>query len=1399
MRRYTLPFFQSALSTPVGRRPRRAAALVAGTAVLLTALTPLAPAQAVSPELTYTCTADGDGTVFKLTVDTDAPATAFVSADPIAVKQSMTFVMDKWQYPSGKYWGGGAKNRVTGGIDYPLVVDGVANASYVTINAANKNYAGSGKYSVLGSGNAAVKFTTPGDIPITATDFTGTFNWVASSGIDPRVDTDAIVCEVYAGQNTTVDTVRVVSRSRTDLVVDTESVQQGTGATATATVSVDGGVVAGYVRFTVGSQFVDRPVSSTGVVTATLPVVAPGVHSVTAEFVPTNAVHYRGSNAGPEQFTVVAATPTSTSLLVPATSLTTETITAKATVATDPATSSVPRGRVEFLVDGAVIGDSAVNASGLAQLPLSNLTAGGRTVLARFVPTSANDFEASESAPRSVTVTEPAVSTGTALQVAPDTGTTRDRVKLDATVTAASGNPVGEVEFFVHNADYSVEQTYRVAVVGGAATQTLPLLPAGTYGVQASFWPTNTALFEPSSSLDRSFTLSVPPVVGTSAALTLSKAIAEPGDAVTATVVVAPASGTVPPSGQVEVTVGPGNRTVSGALVNGQVVLTLPALTAVGSYTVDAVFTPSDPSSFGPSSSPTRSLEVKEPPAVQTTTLLRLSDATITTREQTTATAEVVPSNAAGRIIFSVGDETHEVRVNGGEASFDIADLSAGTYQVAARFVPDLPARFTDSTAPARSLEVRVPPASPTTTSLSLSRTTASTNDAVSATATVAGDFGTPAGTVTFTVNGSSVTGTLLNRSTTVTLPSLPAGTHSVTAQFTPTNAGEFLASSSARSLTVTQAPVRSTVTTVQLSNTRVSVGSGVDAVIDVASGSGTPHGQVEVTIDGHTHTAQLTSGTVTVPLAPITTAGTYPVTARFLPSDPDDWSTSTSAPVSLTVTPAAGPAASTVGLSLARTSVRAGDSVAASAQVASSGAAVTGQVDFVLTPQSGPTRTVRGAVDGGRATVSLESLTVGTWSVEARFLPSGTSVAGSISAPQTLTVSSAIAAVSATSLELDRVTSSRGEAVQATASVATSGTVPTGMVLFTVDGRQVTAPVSGVTATATLPAVEPGTHQVSAQFVPSDPTRHVGSTATQITLSVHDSSAVSLLLSTTRATVGETVSATAQVTTTGLPATGVLTFFAGGQEVSAPVVGGQASVSFTGLGQGSYPVTARFASTRPTDLTGSTSAPVTVTVVSGVPAVTPSVATSVALALSIPTAAYGRSVSATATVSPAVDGVITLTAGGKTQDVTVVGGTASAPLPRLEPGSHPVVATFTPRDSAGFAPSSATTTLSITKDTVKLKFGKRWSLPDNRLTGKALVRTKHKVVPTGRIRILIKKKTGKKYAKVYARTMPLDCAGVAAFTTRLKRPAGTYRVTVRYLGSTTHQSATVNKTFRIG
>ncbi|WP_205472812.1 lamin tail domain-containing protein [Nocardioides sp. SYSU D00038] len=316
---------------------------------------------------------------------------------------------------------------------------------------------------------------------------------------------------------------------------------------------------------------------------------------------------------------VVRSTPLTVSLeevpaTATATALTTSRTSQRAGAADDDralltvavsADQGAPAGTVELLDGAAVLGTVAL-ADGEATWRLPDLAVGAHQLTARFVPSDPAAFAGSTSAPVTVTVTAPPAGTSaTALSVSRTTqaygAAPADRVRLTADVVA-TGAVSGTVEF--RRGDVVVA---TAAVADGTASTVLPgTLAVGSHQLVAAYVPDDASVVTGSTS--RPVTVTVGRAVATATAR-LARATVKPSRRGRLTVRVAAAG--VTPTGQVTVTVrGNGRtRTVTGTLVAGKVVVTLPKL-GRGSYAVTARYAGS--SLVAPDAAPRVTLRVRK-------------------------------------------------------------------------------------------------------------------------------------------------------------------------------------------------------------------------------------------------------------------------------------------------------------------------------------------------------------------------------------------------------------------------------------------------------------------------------------------------------------------------------------------------------------------------------------------------------------------------------------------------------------------------------------------------------------------------------------------------------------------------------------------------------------------
>jgi hypothetical protein len=124
------------------------------------------------------------------------------------------------------------------------------------------------------------------------------------------------------------------------------------------------------------------------------------------------------------------------------------------------------------------------------------------------------------------------------------------------------------------------------------------------------------------------------------------------------------------------------------------------------------------------------------------------------------------------------------------------------------------------------------------------------------------------------------------------------------------------------------------------------------------------------------------------------------------------------------------------------------------------------------------------------------------------------------------------------------------------------------------------------------------GSHSLTAQFIPTDPTAFAGSTSTAVVYQVGPFTTTTVLGVTPSSPAAHGTTETLTATVTPSAAVGTVEFFDGATQVGAtqPLVSGSAQVMSV-LADGSHSLTAQFIPTDPTAFIGSTSTAVAYTV----------------------------------------------------------------------------------------------------------------------------------------------------------------------------------------------------------
>ncbi|MFI8437113.1 Ig-like domain repeat protein, partial [Streptomyces sp. NPDC079020] len=946
------------------------------------------------------------------------------------------------------------------------------------------------------------------------------------------------------------------------------------------------GDLSGTLTFTIdgpGGGTLTAPVDSGGSASVAISTLAAGSHTITAAY--SGDANFTTSTGTGSQTVGQAATTTRVAAS-PNPSVFGQQFTVTATVAALLPGAGVPTGTVTFTIDGVGPFDVAVDGSGRATFIDSDLAAGSHSFTAVY--NGDGNFTGSTG-----TDTHTVVRAATTMTVAgvPDPAVFGEAVTLSAMVTVVppgAGVPSGTVTFSVSGTGGG---TFTGILDGtGATTVVVSTLGAGEHNVSATY--DGDASFTGSTgtgaqTVNRSATTTTyttppnPSVTGeTASAIAVVEAVSPGAGIPTGTVTFALSGGE---SGDVALDA-TGTATASGIFPVGVYLST-------ATYNGDTNFT-------GSSDSNTHTVE-----QASTTTTVASSPDPSRFGQPVTVTVTVAPvapgtGTATGSVTVTIDGDgggifTAPVDATG-RATVTISTLAAGSHSIAAVYSGDI--GFAGSSG---SHSHTVEQAS-TTTTVASSPDPSRFGQPVTFSARVTVDppgAGVPTGTVTFTVGGTG--GGILTAPVdttgraTVTINTLTAGSHSVTAAYGGDD--DFTGSTGTSTRTVAQA---ATSTTVSSSPDPSAFGETVTltaVVSPVAPGAGTPTGTVAFTVSG-TGGGTLTGTVDASGVATVTTGtlgfGAHTVTALYsgdanLTSSTGTTTHSVVTQPSTATTVIASPEPSGYGQPVTLTAT-------VSALPPSTGTP-TGTVTFTLSGTGGGS--VPGTLDGsGVATVTTAILGAGTHSVTVTYHGDPTFAPSNGSTTHTVNQAATATTVTATPQP-----SAYGQQVTVSATVAplTPGAAtPTGTVSFSSStGLNITVPLntSGTATYTTQSPLQAGTETIIATY--NGDTDFTTSTSTHTHTVNQATTTTTVTSSPDPSAFGQPVTLTATVAAVppgaGAP-TGTVTFTIdgpGGGTLAAMVApGGTATVTTSTLAAGSHSVTAvyggdaNFASSTGTD-----------------------------------------------------------------------------------------------------------------------------------------------------------------------------------------------------------------------
>jgi hypothetical protein len=981
------------------------------------------------------------------------------------------------------------------------------------------------------------------------------------------------------------------------------------GAQVTITETVPTGVL-GPVTFYDGGTAIGTGAITGGIATLTMPSLPVGTDTITAS-TPGDTNNNPATSPG-TTVTIVKNSPTLPApVLNPSSPVAGEQVTITETVPTGVL------GPVTFYDGGTAIGTGTISG-GIATLTVPLLPVGTDTITAS-TPGDANNNPAT-SPGTTVTIVK---NSPTVTVTAPSSSTYGSPVTITATVSGVRAGTVTITSGGVTLGSDKVDST-------GAVSITTSSLPAGTDTITANYGGdrnNNPA----SGSATTTVSMTTPTVsVTTSGPSTYGSPVT-----VTATLLPAGATGTV--------TFTSGGATLgSGTVSAGTATVTTSSL-PVGSDTITANY--GGDSNDNPASNTTTQIVSKASPTLQAP---GVNPSSPITGSSVTIT-ETVPTGVSGPVTFSNGGTVlGTAPITGGIATLTVPSLPVGTVTITA----STPGDGNNNPATSPGTTVTVGKKSPTLPAPVLNPSSPTAGVSVTITETVPTGVSGP---VTFYDGGAAIgTGVIVGGVATLTVPSLPVGTDTITAS-TPGDANNNPATSPGTVVTVIKnsptlpPPVANPSNAVLGATVTITetVPTGVSGPVTFYNG-GTAIG-----------TGTITGGiaTITVTTLPL---GSNTITAST-PGDANNYPATSPGTTVLVNRTAPTVTVTTTGPSTY------GSPVTITASVP---AGPTGTMTFT----SGGVTLGSGTVSAaGTVTITTSALPVGSDTITANY--GGDSNNAAASGSTTQTVSQIITTVTVTTTG----PSTYGSPVTITASVppGTTGTVTITSGGATLGSGTVSPTGTVSVTTSNLPV---GGDTITASYS-GDTNDAPGSGSTTQTVNKNSPTLPPPGVSSTN------VDATTQVTITETVPTGVsgpVTFYDGGVPIgTGAIVGGVATLTVPSLPVGSDPITA----STPGDANNNpaTSPATTVNVVKVTPVLAPPVVTP-------NNPMVGATVTISETVPTGVTGPVTFYNGGTVIGTgTAVNGVATITTSTLPIGSDPITASTQSNASYNSATSPAT------------------------------------------------------------------------------------------------------------
>ncbi len=603
-------------------------------------------------------------------------------------------------------------------------------------------------------------------------------------------------------------------------------------------------------------------------------------------------------------------------------------------------------------------------------------------------------------------------------------------------------------------------------------------------------------------------------------------------------------------------------------------------------------------------------------------------------------------------------------QISAGQATLNFVFGGAGTKPITAVYSGDV--HFGGNTSPV--LNEVIVNGAPTTTVLTSGLNPSTVGQPVLLMATVSSSAGTPTGTVSFYQNGTDLLGTapLNGGVASLSYTFTAAGAQTLTATYS--GDGNFMGGASSPLQQVVNQASSNTMVTSSLNPSLV--GQSVNFTATVSSSGGTPTGTIKFMSGTMTlGTAALSNGVANLSYA-FSVAGAQSITAIY--SGDPNFLGSTSSPLQQVVNQAS----TTTMLTSNPNPSAVGQSVILTATVSSSGGMPTGTVNFI----SGTNTLGKATVSNGVASLSYTFNSAGTqiitavYSGDANFL-------GGTSSPLQQTVNQASTTTTLTSNLNPSVV---GQWVVFTATVSSGGGTPTGTITFMSGTATLgTSTLNNGVASLSYTFNSAGPQTITATY--SGDANFLGGTSPPLQQVVNQAGTATTITSNLNpSVVGQSVTFTAMVSSSGGVPTGTVKFMSGTATLgNATLSNGVASFSYTFSSAGTQTITAVYSGDP--NFLGSTSSPLQ--------QVVNQAASTTMLTSNLNPSAVGQSVIFTATVSSnggMPTGTVKFTSGATTLgNSTLTNGVATLSYTFNSAGPQTITAAYS--GDANFLGSTST------------------------------------------------------------------------------------------------------------